>query len=642
MKKFMRTLTGKTTAFLVCLLSTLILALSILGACLFMDNDLQFYTRSEESVRDELVVRNQLFPWGYNQLFSSLQQSSHEDDGNLYQITDQNGSVIYVSPQAEADQQWQYEIEYGAILKDGQVIDIFDYQDRFHYDNSESAQLYTVRMSLTPQFRKYAEVQTYEKLVHIAYGLRYWIFVIALLAGILTVASYVGLLSASGRQADSEQLSPGKLDIIPFDVMLGGGLLLGIMGAYWADGYDRLNDSSLIVILAVTAVIGLAVFLGLNMIAASRIKRGVFLKNNVIYMLAALMFKAVKWFINKCLKLLRFIMNIIRGLPLIVKTVIAVGALSLLEFIVLISAAGDRSTQAMLFIMEKMIIVPFILYFALCLKRLQKGAQALAAGDLSHHTDTKGLFLDLKTSALDLNNIALGMSKAVEEQMKSERMKTELITNVSHDIKTPLTSIINYADLIGKENCDNEKIKEYSEVLLRQSEKLKRLIDDLVEASKASTGNLEVSLMPCDANVFIAQAAGEYEEKLAQADLTLITRQPEGEVRIMADGRRMWRIFDNLMNNICKYAQPSTRVYLTLEEQGDKAVITFKNTSREKLDISEEELMERFTRGDSSRNTEGNGLGLAIARSMAELQKGSLNLVIDGDLFKAILTFPRI
>ncbi len=641
MKRFMKTLTGKTTAFLVCLLSTLILALSVLGACLFMDNDLQFYTRSEESIRDELVVRNQLFPWGYNQLFSSLQQSSHEDDGNLYQITDQNGSVIYVSPLSEDDQQWQYEIEYGAILKDGQVIDIFDYQDRFHYDNSESAELYTVRMSLTPQFRKYEEVRTVEKLVHAAYSLRYWIFVIALLAGILAVASYVGLLSASGRQADSEQLSPGKLDIIPFDVMLGGGLLMGIMGAYWADSYDRLNSSSLIVIIAVIVVIGLAVFLGLSMIAASRIKRGVFLKNNLIYMLMDIMIKAAKWIMQKCCKLLHYVMSIIRGLPLIVKTVIAIMVTTVLEFLLLVSI-DDRSSLAMMFVLEKLILVPLIFYIAICLKRLQAGAQALAAGNLAHHTDTRGLFLDLKTSALDLNSIALGMSKAVEEQMKSERMKTELITNVSHDIKTPLTSIINYADLIGKEKCDNEKITEYSEVLLRQSEKLKRLIEDLVEASKASTGNLEVSLIPCDANVFIAQAAGEYEEKLAQADLTLITRQPEEEVRIMADGRRMWRIFDNLMNNICKYAQPSTRVYLSLEEQGDKAVITFKNTSREKLDISEEELMERFTRGDSSRNTEGNGLGLSIARSMAELQKGSLDLVIDGDLFKAILTFPKI
>ena len=201
---------------------------------------------------------------------------------------------------------------------------------------------------------------------------------------------------------------------------------------------------------------------------------------------------------------------------------------------------------------------------------------------------------------------------------------------------------INYAGLIGEEETDNEKIKEYSEVFVRQSERLKRLIEDLVEVSKASTGNLDVQLMPCDASVFLSQAAGEYEEKMAKAELKLITVYPEKELRIMADGRRMQRVFDNLLNNICKYAQPGTRVYLSLEEKDGNAVFAFRNTSKEQLNISEEELMERFTRGDSSRNTEGNGLGLSIAKSMAELQKGSLKLFIDGDLFKSILTFPLI
>ena len=163
-----------------------------------------------------------------------------------------------------------------------------------------------------------------------------------------------------------------------------------------------------------------------------------------------------------------------------------------------------------------------------------------------------------------------------------------------------------------------------------------------MEASKASTGNLDVILTPCDASVFLAQASGEYEEKLNQAELTLVTKQPDKKIMIMADGRRMWRIFDNLMNNICKYAQPGTRVYLSLEETDGQAAISFKNTSREELDMSEEELMERFTRGDSSRNTDGNGLGLSIARSMAELQNGTLNISTDGDLFKAVLRFPVI
>ncbi|MBP3479863.1 MAG: sensor histidine kinase, partial [Oscillospiraceae bacterium] len=215
-------------------------------------------------------------------------------------------------------------------------------------------------------------------------------------------------------------------------------------------------------------------------------------------------------------------------------------------------------------------------------------------------------------------------------------------TNVSHDIKTPLTSIINYADLIEKEPCENSTITEYAGVLHRQSERLKRLIDDLVEASKASTGNLEVLLAPCEVGVMLTQTAGEYEQRLTEKELTLVTNQPERPVKILADGRRLWRVFDNLMNNICKYAQRGTRVYLTLEEQDGQAVISFKNISREPLNLSPDELMERFVQGDVARSTEGNGLGLSIAKSLTELQNGTMELTTDGDLFKVVVSFPMI
>ena len=263
-------------------------------------------------------------------------------------------------------------------------------------------------------------------------------------------------------------------------------------------------------------------------------------------------------------------------------------------------------------------------------------------GDTEYKVNTKGMVGQFKKHGEDLNNISEGINRAVNEKMKSERMKTELITNVSHDIKTPLTSIINYAGLLGTDNIEPEKTKEYSQVLVNQSVKLKRLIEDLVEASKASTGNLEVNLVELDACTFISQVDGEYDEKIAAAGLELITSAPEEPVPVMADGRRMWRIFDNLMNNICKYSQTGTRVYISLEEKEGQAVITFKNTSKEPLNISPDELMERFVRGDSSRNTEGNGLGLSIAKSLTELQNGTFNLEIDGDLFKAILKFDVV
>lgn len=332
-----------------------------------------------------------------------------------------------------------------------------------------------------------------------------------------------------------------------------------------------------------------------------------------------------------------------RNLPLVWKTALLLFGISFIELIFIgigLNAGGD--IIILYFFLEKLIIIPAVLYLALMLKRLKKGGEALAEGNLSYVTDTKRMIGDLKKHGENLNSAAIGISKAVDARTKSERMKTELISNVSHDIKTPLTSIINYSMLISEEETENEKIREYTEVLRRQSERLSRLTDDIVEASKAQSGNLEVNLSPCDASVFITQAAGEYEDKLNTAELTLITKKPEKELFIMADGRRMLRIFDNLMSNISKYAQSGTRVYLSLEEEKDEALISFKNTSRDSLDIDPSELMERFTRGDSARSSEGNGLGLAIAKSMAELQGGKLEISIDGDLFKAQLRFPLI
>ncbi|MCR5068105.1 MAG: HAMP domain-containing histidine kinase [Erysipelotrichaceae bacterium] len=641
MKNFSRTIAGKTAAFIIWILSVCLLAGCVVSALVMTDNDLNFYTRKEEDIRNELIVENQLYPAGYDQLFSMLTGSENKNDGNLYQIINSDGQVLYTSSGAE-EQQWQYETEYGVMWKNGTVEDIFPPSYKEHYDNSKDAEYYTVRIIITPEFQKYERVMLYQKIIHLAYSMRYWVYVIGFLAALAIVASFVSLMSASGKKPGSEEVHPDLLYFIPFDLMVCGCLMVGYLAAVALDSVSRLNDFGEMMAFGFLAVVALSVLLGLCMIAASRIKRGVFLKNTLVYKGLALAGRMLRWIAAFLKQVFSFLLVILFNIPLIWKAVIAITVICLYEFMVIAGGWNDGDIVMLGLTLEKLVLIPLALYFVICLRKLQTAGIALAEGNLSYHTDTKGMFWDLKKHGDNLNSIAAGMAKAVEEKMKSERMKTELITNVSHDLKTPLTSVINYAGLISQEKSDNEKIGEYSEVLVSQSEKLKRLIEDLVEASKASTGNLEVSLMPCDASVFISQVAGEYEEKLQACDLTLITKGPEKEIRIMADGRRMWRIFDNLMNNICKYAQPQTRVYLSLEEQDGQAVFIFKNTSRDKLDISEEELMERFTRGDSSRNTEGNGLGLSIARSMAELQNGSLKLDIDGDLFKAILKFPVI
>ncbi len=247
---------------------------------------------------------------------------------------------------------------------------------------------------------------------------------------------------------------------------------------------------------------------------------------------------------------------------------------------------------------------------------------------------------DLRAQAEDLMHIRDGLSRAVDERMRAERLRTELITNVSHDIKTPLTSIVNYVDLLSREELPEGKASEYLAVLQRQSARLKKLTDDLMEASKASTGNLPVIPEPLDLGVLMEQLQGEYGERLTEKQLALIVTKPDSKVTVQADPRHLWRVLDNLMSNVLKYAMPGTRVYLDQTLENGRPVLQLRNISAEPLPMRPEELTERFVRGDSARSTEGSGLGLAIAASLCKLQNIELNLVIDGDLFKVTLLFP--
>ena len=281
-----------------------------------------------------------------------------------------------------------------------------------------------------------------------------------------------------------------------------------------------------------------------------------------------------------------------------------------------------------------------VLYGANCFGALLEGVKHMRGGDLESKVDDKYLIGSFREFAGELNGLADVAMVAAQKQLKSERMKTELITNVSHDIKTPLTSIISYVDLLEKPHTPEQE-KTYLEVLSRQSQRMKKLIEDLMEMSKASTGNIQVEIGKIDAVEAVNPALGEFADKLTAAGLTPVFRQSEENVYLLADGRLLWRAMSNVLSNAVKYALPGTRLYVDVSAVEDKAVISFKNISGAQLNISAEELMERFVRGDSSRNTEGSGLGLNIAKSLMELQKGQLQLLVDGDLFKVTLVFPK-
>jgi signal transduction histidine kinase len=269
------------------------------------------------------------------------------------------------------------------------------------------------------------------------------------------------------------------------------------------------------------------------------------------------------------------------------------------------------------------------------------GAERICSGDLNYSIEAKGKG-NLARLANNINNMKAGLKNSIENEVKSDRLKTELITNVSHDLKTPLTSIINYVDLLKKDDISTEEMRDYIKVLDRKSQRLKVLIEDLFEASKAASGALELNIERVEVSSLLKQTLAEFEEKIKEAELDFRVSYPEEKLYTMADGKKLWRVFENLITNILKYSLNRTRVYILMFNEEGKIKISMKNISAYELEIDSEELVERFKRGDKSRNTEGSGLGLAIAKSLVELQKGVFNIEIDGDLFKVIMEFTEV
>lgn len=469
---------------------------------------------------------------------------------------------------------------------------------------------------------------------------------------ILALLCFIFLLCSAGHKNGREGITPSAIHEIHLDVYTVVVAVGAFTGLYLAFGWIGMNSSMINLIVLVVLFAAEVIWCTLYfMELAIRLKMGKWWQNTILY-------RVFRFFGRFCKRVFRGIVKLILGIPMVWRTALLCLAVCVAEFFGLMLFYNNTDVLLFFWAIEKFILCGAITFVALMCKELQEGSEALANGDLNYKLDTSHMVLSFKEHGENLNRIGEGISAAVEQRMKSEHLKTELITNVSHDIKTPLTSIINYADLIGKEVSGDVKdtgdgagtetaqereqhISEYAEVLLRQSQKLKKLLDDLLEASKATTGNLEVHPEVCDVSVLLSQAVGEYEQRFSEKKLETIVKQPEETVKVMADGRHLWRVFDNLLNNIYKYAQAGSRVYLNVEHDGQNANIIFRNMSAYPLEMSPEELEERFTRGDRSRHMEGNGLGLSIAKSLTELQKGDMEIVTDGDLFKVVITLPE-
>lgn len=493
-----------------------------------------------------------------------------------------------------------------------------------------------------------------------------------LLFAVLTVY----LCCAAGRKPGSEEVHAAGFNCIPLDIYLAGGGLI-VFGLFMVivqfyDAADLFSQSIQTVcagVLMAGYVMSL-IFVGFCFACAAQFKTpgGYWWRNSVCWRCLDLLVKCVKGCFSGCGWLLRklpkaavfwdFLLMLLTPLrwlwKQIKKTCAKIGKsvnrvysmmpltwqwllTGFIMVMLLFAALAGRSN--LMVVLSLCACVAVVLYGAYCFGILLESAKRMGKGDLDTKVDDKYLIGAFRSFAGDLNDLAGVAVVAAQKQLKSERMKTELITNVSHDIKTPLTSIINYVDLLQKPHTPEEE-KTYLEVLNRQSQRLKKLIEDLMEMSKASTGNLTADITKLDAVESVNQVLGEFADKLEKAQLTPVFRHPEESVAMMADGRLAWRVLSNLLSNTLKYALPGTRVYIDVMALEGKVIISLKNISRDELNVDADELMERFVRGDDSRNTEGSGLGLNIAKTLMELQKGQLQLLVDGDLFKVTLIFP--
>ena len=479
-------------------------------------------------------------------------------------------------------------------------------------------------------------------------GMAMWLLVGGLLA---TIPLLVYLCAGAGRRPGEDEIRLNFLDRIPLDlyaaIVAGLQALMLFLAVRLASateigtflGYSNSWALSLnygLALIGILAALILALGLGLTLSFVTRCKygHGYWWRRSVVGWCLRMVWHGVKW----CLRALR---SLYRMLPVIWRWLIL--GLALWIWNVAAAAAFYGGTWLAL---GTLLFLGLTAYSAWAMGKLQKQAARLASGDFSGDIPQHmhGAFRKISR---DMGAVGQGAAIAVENQMKSERLKTELITNVSHDIKTPLTSIVNYVDLLQKPHTPEEET-EYLAVLDRQSKRMKKLIEDLVEMSKASTGNIPAYLAPTNLVEITNQALAEYDGKLKLAGLTpevtVLGRDgkpkaPEAAVTVMADGRLLWRVLDNLLGNAVKYAMPGTRLYVDIAEYERSVMLSVKNISKNRLNISADELMERFVRGDASRSTEGSGLGLNIAKSLMELQKGKLNLIVDGDLFKAVLLY---
>ena len=519
-------------------------------------------------------------------------------------------------------------------------VDAAEWRNALQVNGKEDAYIFALSVDTTypVQDSFYTESQTYAQYG----GTAVWVFAAGVAAAILFALGLIWLTLAAGRRPEDEALHLNSFDhwkteiaaLLVFVLWLVPVLLLGstvsMTSAVVYDEYGRIihanafqnsvySSTGNTVAMTVMILYSCAMFLAGYLSLVRRIKAGTLWKDSLLR------------------SIVKFIGRIFQNLSILWRIVLIFGVVILFHWIAFFSYGSFFFFGLM--VLSEVLIFVYMIKDALGKQRIKKGIEEIAGGQVDYKIHVDGLPREQKDIGEKINSIGEGLDRALEKSIKSERLKTDLITNVSHDIKTPLTSIINYVELLKQENFEDPRIRRYIEVLEQKSQRLKTLTEDVVEASKVSSGNITLEYMNINFVEMIQQTSGEFEEKFKARNLTEVLNLPQEEVMIRADGRRMWRVLANIYNNAAKYALEGTRVYADLQVVDGHAVFSLKNISQQQLNISADELTERFIRGDISRSTEGSGLGLSIAKTLTEMQGGKFELYLDGDLFRVTITF---
>ena len=588
--------------------------------------------------------------------YQRLLESYQEGDTNLtYLYVDQTAKEI-VSNREEYREGQDLETTLDKIRESGKYaiiyprladfetnmknVDAAEWRNALQVNGKEDAYIFALSVDTTypVQDSFYTESQTYAQYG----GTAVWVFAAGVAAAILFALGLIWLTLAAGRRPEDEALHLNSFDhwkteiaaLLVFVLWLVPVLLLGstvsMTSAVVYDEYGRIvhanafqnsvySSTGNTVAMTVMILYSCAMFLAGYLSLVRRIKAGTLWKDSLLR------------------SIVKFIGRIFQNLSILWRIVLIFGVVILFHWIAFFSYGSFFFFGLM--VLSEVLIFVYMIKDALGKQRIKKGIEEIAGGQVDYKIHVDGLPREQQDIGEKINSIGEGLDRALEKSIKSERLKTDLITNVSHDIKTPLTSIINYVELLKQENFEDPRIRRYIEVLEQKSQRLKTLTEDVVEASKVSSGNITLEYMNINFVEMIQQTSGEFEEKFKARNLTEVLNLPQEEVMIRADGRRMWRVLANIYNNAAKYALEGTRVYADLQVVDGHAVFSLKNISQQQLNISADELTERFIRGDISRSTEGSGLGLSIAKTLTEMQGGKFELYLDGDLFRVTITF---